>query len=383
MPRFIILDGTTIRENHNGEEERPKKRQRIDDDEPTKLQGSAPSRDSIYYFDSVAREKACVIQVEQTLFQISEDLFPLGSTIRSELQQYKSDGKRTSDKEPLLLLSASADGFRALLWALSIPSKDIDGQLEPTEEAQIHPLLALATITHTYRFTTLRDQALSAIERAFSDLILAETCPSTTFAAIIEISVKMNAPKLQKVVMEKWVSRLKRREIPALPAIAAADESGLRQLRGIAYYVHAQELLSRHPHVAGANVAQLFAKSQLNTTQTVCFLAGCMSLVTFWERLQRTPPKLPCLAGCGPAAHRACVVTWNEQWHHAATSKKTLRHGSTDILAILNTVREQLTADQELVEKVTPACRKGGLDALGKTAADLLQDLPNYFPAYT
>lgn len=256
----------------------------------------------------------------------------------------------------------------------------MENHLRPKEQSDIDRLLALTTISHKYTFLELHKKSLSAIKDAFTTgPVFADTCSSATFAAIIDASVDLGVPDLQASVLTKWSDRLQRRDIPALPAIATADKHSLRRLRGIAYYVHAQEIFDLHPQVVGAGVAQLFGDPRLSGVQTVRLLAGCMSLVTLWERLRRTPPKLACASGCGPAAHRACVVTWNEQWHCAATSGKTLRHGSADVLAILATVREQLTADQELVEKLTPGCRKGGLEGLEKTAADLLRDLPDHF----
>lgn len=72
MPRFIILDGSTIREAREGEEIRPKKRQRVDEEssQPAKSErGSLLVRDPVYYFES-NQPRDCVIKVENTLFKV-------------------------------------------------------------------------------------------------------------------------------------------------------------------------------------------------------------------------------------------------------------------------------------------------------------------------
>lgn len=72
MPRFIILDGSTIREAREDEEIRPKKRQRVDDEtnQPAKSEmGSLLVRDPVYYFES-NQPRDCVIKVENTLFKV-------------------------------------------------------------------------------------------------------------------------------------------------------------------------------------------------------------------------------------------------------------------------------------------------------------------------
>jgi hypothetical protein len=259
-------------------------------------------------------------------------------------------------------------------------TKDIEARLRPTEQSDIDRLLALTTIAHKYSFLTLRDQSLSAILEAFTaDAVFPDTCSSATFSAIVDLAVELKVRGLLDFVVTKWSDRIQRRDIPAMPAIMTADRHCLRSLRGNAYYVHIQETFDRQSHIVGAGVANLFADPKLSSFQTTRLLSGYMSLVTFWERLRRTPPKLPCAQGCGPAAHRACVITWNEQWHCAASSPKTLRHNSADVLAILASIREQICADQELVQKVTKACRRGGLDALQKETDDLLSALPDHF----
>lgn len=211
-----------------------------------------------------------------------------------------------------------------------------------------------------------------------TDAAFADTCTSATFTRVVEVATRCKAHDLLDAAVSKWSDRIRRRDIAAVPAILAADEHKLVGLRGIAYYVHLQEIIEKSAPTTPADALLLFSTG-LSEKQRIRLLLGHLSLVSFWERRRRDPPKLECADGCSTAAHRTCDRVWNEQWQVMVGSQAVLRHNSADILAILQCMRDQLGIDQGVAQGVALACRTTGLDALRQELCDVRVALPEHF----
>jgi hypothetical protein len=255
---------------------------------------------------------------------------------------------------------------------------------QPKDQSDVIRLLSLASITYKYRYKILHSWAISIIHRAFtSKPVFADTCSSATFTRAIDVAVDCNAPDLLHAIEAKWSARIQRRDIPAVPAILAADRKDLRILRGIAYYVHIQETMELQATLTKSGATQLQVDPKLSNVQVMRLLSGQLSLVAFWERLRRQAPKLRCAPGCEPDdAHggvHVCTAVWEDRWRAATNSGRVLVHNTADIVAILAALREELSVDQELKREVLPACRMAGLNALKKVSSDLSENLPDHF----
>ncbi|KAF5377918.1 hypothetical protein D9615_006697 [Tricholomella constricta] len=393
-PRFIIVDEGTIRESCDEGDNRTRKRQRVDSDSSDRdnifrFCPKVPLRPSLRpdvdgteilihdptYYYAEDPQADCYVRVEKIIFKIHGHLLHMSKLLTSRVANRPAP---TSGKDPLELFGVSVNEFRALLWARYASEEDAKDQ--PKAREDLERLLYLATVAKSLEFYELHEWAIQSMQKAFTaNIVLTDTCSSANFTRVIEIATQYKATDLLDAAVSTWSDRVRRRDIPAVPAILAADTHKLPQLRGIAYYTHLLEAIEQSPPGTPTTLLRFQADPKLSDKQVIRLLAGHFSLVNFTERYRRCPVKLDRAEDCSTEAHRACTLVWSEQWQAAAGSRKVLGHSSADILGIFSGMSEQLNADVELVEGVTSACRLAGLESLKRNVVDARESLPQYF----
>ncbi|KAF8073994.1 hypothetical protein FPV67DRAFT_778275 [Lyophyllum atratum] len=383
MPRFIIVDEGTIRDLTDEDEVlRARKRKRVGDDKEIERPSLRPNIDGTeilihdpYFYHADDPQADCYIRVENMLYKIHGQVLLMSKLLTARLSDRSQP---TSSREPLELFGLSVNEFRALLWARYASEEDAKDQ--PKAQEDLVRLLHLATVTHNFGFTALHKWSIQSMHYGFaSNAVLAETCSSANFTRAIEIAAQYKANELLEAAVSKWSDRVRRREIPAVPAMLAADAHKLSELRGVAYYAHLLDAIEHSPPPTPTSPFRIQADPKLSDKQLVRLLSGHVSLVNFSEQYRRRPPKLECAEGCSTEAHRACTLVWNERWLAAAASRKVFAHTSADILAILATMCEQLTGDEELAKGLNEVCRLVGLQSLKLHLCDARESLPQYF----
>ncbi|KAJ6623605.1 hypothetical protein B0H10DRAFT_2008814 [Mycena sp. CBHHK59/15] len=380
-PRFIIQDGGTIRETRDEVPSRPRKRQRTDSgidtggysetDCPTSA--GPVEDDSEFYRSEPAAD--CVVRVASTRFKIKGSLLSDASPVLQDiLTRHLAETRRTD--APLVLI-ADADEFRALLWALHVGPEELAAQ--PREHADFDRLLLIALISRQYRCSTFESWSMGAILRTVaSDPVFVSSCSSATFTRIIDVAVRTHHQRLLDATIAQWTARIRRADAPCVPAILAADAHELPRLRGVAYYFHIQGMIAQQTSTTERGATLFHADPKLSNAQVMRLLSGYWSLVSLWERLRRSPPKVACAAGCKMAKGH-CAAVWAERWAVAAASEKAIALSSVSVLALLAAMRDQLGTDQELAKRASAQCRLAALDALQKTSTEFEDGLADHF----
>ena len=210
-----------------------------------------------------------------------------------------------------------------------------------------------------------------------------DACSSATLSRFVDVAVSRKNHSTLALVVHQWCKRLLDNSAPSVPAIQTADKheglqsDDMRELRGIAYYVHVQDMLDRQTEQSGAT--HLRTDSKLNNGQVMRLLAGYWSLVTLWERMRINPIRLPQAPGCSEEQHDKCCATWSRRWISAAGWKRILDHSSADILALLGTLRDQLSNDDDLRSEMHMECRNWGLHEIRKLVDSTRAGLADHF----
>ena len=258
-----------------------------------------------------------------------------------------------------------------------------DGKLValPLDHTGAEFVILLATISHKYAFQEIHKWATEILEHtASSNSVFMESCSSATLSLMVDVAVQCNIPHLLSSVVDKWSERVYHKSTPSVPAIQAADKHELLGLRGVAYYVHVQDMLDRQTHTPEGGGTQLRVDPKLNNGQVMRLLSGYCSLVSYWERFRLKPLELPHVSdACTTDAHRACMATWERRWVSAGGWKRILGYNSADILALLTCLRDQLGGDEELKKGTTPECKAAGLDLLKTHAETTRKRLSDHF----
>jgi len=224
-----------------------------------------------------------------------------------------------------------------------------------------------------------------AILNAANSTTLMDACSSATLSLFVDIAVEHDYHAALKLVVDKWCHRLVVKSTPSVPAIQAADRheesrmDDLKRLKGIAYYVHVQDMLDRQTDHAITGATHLRTDPKLNNGQVMRLLAGYWSLVSLWERLRLNPIPLSQASACPPDMHEKCVSTWSRRWTAAVGWKRILGHNSADILTLLDTLKDQLSNDDDLKSGLHCDCRTGGLDGIKKFTEKSKEGLADHF----
>lgn len=229
----------------------------------------------------------------------------------------------------------------------------------------------------------MRSWSLETIHKMIKDdSVFIETCSSAIFSRIVDVAIESKTPDLLRVVTTNWSTRVRLQNIPSVPAILAADRYDLFELRGVAYYTHILEMIEGQigNGITERGATQFRADPKLSNAQVMRLFSGYWSLVNFWERLRRNPPKLVCVDGCINKTRRGiCEEAWKSSWDAAAASRKVLNLSSANVLGILACMHDILSADKELVKSLGARCRVTVLDALKHTRDELDKGMADHF----
>jgi len=392
---FVIVDDNTIRETRDRQEEkRPRKRQRVDSDVedppsvPPTTSGSVNAKkqrpgtcfsdvavpDPEFYKEDPTA--TCVIRVKQTLFKIHKELLDCCPFMLELLEEHEKGRGPTSEDNPLLFVLPTVEEYRAFLWALYASADELMGSSHEHQYLERLPLIA--SITQKYDIPRLREWVCSAVHRTATDTVFMESCSSANLTHLVETCVNYKFTDTLTAVIGMWSNRLEQKGTPSVPAILAADKHDLKDLRGVAYYVHVQDMIDRQTSTE-KGATQLRADPKLNNGQVMRLLTGYLSLVSLWERQRMKPLSLVRSASCTDEAHTRCSATWDRRWTSAAGWKRILGISSADVLALLACLRDQLTNDDDLKAGTNPECRLAGLEALKDLRTKTQLELADHF----
>lgn len=246
------------------------------------------------------------------------------------------------------------------------------------EHTDVERFCDIASMAAKYDIPKLQDWVLSAIHETTTNTIFMDSCSSATLSALIDASVQFKRKDTIELIKKKWYDRLVNKSAPSVPAIQAADKHDLVDIRGMAYYIHVQDMLDRQT-VTERGATQLRADPKLNNGQVMRLLSGYWSLVSLWERSRLKPIELVQAPSCTNEAHQRCSITWERRWVSAAGWKRILGLNSADVLGLLACLRDQLSGDEDLKVGINPDCRFAGLEALKALKIKLQDGLADHF----
>ncbi|KAH9480763.1 hypothetical protein JR316_0007363 [Psilocybe cubensis] len=383
---FVILDDNTISDatRDRQEERRPKKRARVDSDDeeapqPSVKRDSSPgpvyTRDPDYYQDH--GDNLAHILVGAVMFKFPGIKLDSCPTL---LEAWRKHGK-TTESNPLVFKTITLEEFRAFAWAIHASTTDLD--TSPHEPTYLERLALIASITQRYKMQILENWCQQFLKNLVADTVFLSSCSSACLTHLVHSSVIFNktGPNKQlEILVDRWIRRIENKDTPCAPAIIAADRFNLKELRAVAYYNHLQDMVEGLPS-NDRGAIMLRADPKLNNGQVMRLLAGYLSLVSMWERLRMSPLDLPRAAtgACTAATHAKCKTTWEKRWTSAVGWKRILSINSSDILALLACLRDQLMNDDDLRAGMDPDCRLAGLEALRTLRTKVKGDIDDHF----
>ncbi|TFK87481.1 hypothetical protein K466DRAFT_586332 [Polyporus arcularius HHB13444] len=371
----------------------------------------APVRDGEFYIDSAD----CVIRVEDTLFRVHRYFLGRDSSAFQHMFSMPMDNvppentEGCSDKNPIRLYGESAERFRALLSVIY----DLPLQLQTynTPAADVERLLTIAEMTNKYHFASIETWAVDALYNVISGLhgppqkqYQLGSCSSTWMKRLLEVALLCGHEPLRNYVADKWVERIRKRNLRPVHALDIADRSRMRRLQGYAYYVQLLEMGDGFDPGVTEDGEQ-YARSRLGATATALaavnasadsmgdrlgtpavlsheqkqrLLSGHWSLTRLWEQLRVSAPKFQRPDGCTYHQH-GCLQTWATVWKDVGKTETTLRFPPVDVLGRLEAMREQLYMHADLSCALTPQCKRTALDALKVTVKEVQEGLADHF----
>ena len=255
----------------------------------------------------------------------------------------------------------------------------------PSSDEHLDRLFNLAAMTMKFDAPRVAVWVSETILKVAECSSILDACPSATLSRFVDVTVSHKYYSALALVVHKWCERLLGNGAPSVPAIQTADKhedlknDDMRKLRGIAYYVHIQDMLDRQTAHTQSDATHLRTDPKLNDGQVMRLLAGYWSLVTLWERMRVNPIRLPQAPGCSEEKHDKCCATWSRRWISAVGWKRILDHSSADILALLGTLRDQLSNDDDLRSGMHMECRSGGLHEIRKVMDSTRAGLADHF----
>ena len=113
---------------------------------------------------------------------------------------------------------------------------------------------------------------------------------------MVNLAVRRGIPHLLSSILDKWSERVYHKSTPSVPAMQAADKHELLSLRGVAYYVHVQDMLDRQSHTPEGGGTQLRVDPKLNNGQVI----GAVDVLERSCRMRPVPSVQHILYGQAP-----------------------------------------------------------------------------------
>ncbi|KAF9564128.1 hypothetical protein CPC08DRAFT_705477, partial [Agrocybe pediades] len=387
-PRFFASHSGTIRDIEGSAKKR--RRTEVDDDEGAygpahKRSNSAPDtpvpprRQRDPEFFRAEEDATCYIQIKDVVFKIHRSLIgcaPLLAQMADE--HFQRHG--SVEEKPLSLILPKLDEFRAFLWVVYIPDDQLGKYKTPQEFEEVERLFCIARMTEKYDIPGVRDWVIAAIQNATSNKALMDALSSANLAYMVDQCYAHKFHMALAAVVSKWYDRLEKKEAPSVPAVQVADKYNLDELKGMAYYMHVQDMIDRQT-TTDKGATHLIADPKLNQNQVLRLLKGYFSLVSMWERLRQKPVQLPMGSSCTEDKHCKCIAFWEKRWTSSVGWKRILAINSADVLASLACLRDQLMNDEEMKKPgaMDPECRLAGLEAIKKLRLKTRAELADHF----
>jgi hypothetical protein len=198
-------------------------------------------------------------------------------------------------------------------------------QAQNNSEASIERLLAVATMSHKYSLSSFEAWALGVIwihSRSKRDYL--NTCPRDMLSGIHQAATAGGHKDLCGLVEQKWLSRVKRRELQLRHALDFGETHGMALFLACGYYQQARSLKS--PTLgAGSEVAD-FSHLNLTHAQLHRLLAGYCTLSLFWET---------CITSTCPRSCPPKPISMRSHVTHKSTMDDIVLRDASDPLNIL------------------------------------------------
>ncbi|KAH9847926.1 hypothetical protein C2E23DRAFT_846287 [Lenzites betulinus] len=375
-----------------------------------------PGRDTEYYIAGAD----CVLRVEDTLFRVHRYLLGRDGSAFQHMFSMPSGGalpwqciEGASDDHPIRLHGEKADRFRDLLSLIYALPHEI--QEYSTPAANLDRLITICEMTNKYNFTSTESWAVGALFTVVTGLhsppppqYRLSHCSSAWMRRLLEVAHLCGHEPLRQLVAKRWSERIGARDLRPIHALEVAAQTGEAALRDWAYYVQLLELgpdfdagvledgkqyararLHPPPTPGGAAAPpgtntepQMGTPAVLTPAQKRRLLAGHWALSQLWERLRTTPPRFARPEGCTYHQH-ACVSTWTQAWRDAARVDATQQHAGVDVLARLAAMHAALAVHVDVVQALSPQCKRAAMLSVKTTAAEVRAGLAGYFADIT
>ncbi|CAA7262833.1 unnamed protein product [Cyclocybe aegerita] len=340
------------------------------DNTPTK---EVADLDDVFYLSDPSA--TVYIRCKDTMFKIHERMF----TCTEFFQECLDSHGPTSISNPHRMVAATVDELRAFFWALYATDSQLAEKI--TEFPHLQRVFRICSMTRKYPdLPRMIEWADAQVRSVAADNVFMDSCSSAALAEFTTFAILHEFPDELALIQKKWCERLQSKSAPSVPAIQVADEypEDLKELRGIAYYLHIQDMMDRQTQFTESGATHLFADPKLNNGQVMRLLAGYWSLSALWERLRLKPAELPLGASCCDEAHAKCISIWERRWTSAAGWKRILGINTADALALLSCLQDQLSNDDDL-KVINPDCRRAGLEEIRKLREKTKDGLGDHF----
>ncbi|KAJ6508261.1 hypothetical protein C8R45DRAFT_966750 [Mycena sanguinolenta] len=305
-------------------------------------QGPKPAvNDEEYFFD----DGDCLFVAEGYFFKVHKVILSRDpeSMFRTMFSLPQASATHSNELDPIVLSGDSADEFRSLCWALYALPTEIQAQNH--HEADIERLVIVAKMAHKYSLSSFETWALSMIwihSRSERDYL--DHCPQNLLNRVYEAAAAGGRRDLCELVEEKWLARLKRRELHLRHALDFGETHDMRAFLALAYYQQAQDMQSFAPKLSTGSEITDFSQLNLTPSQLHRLLSGYCSLSLFWET-------------CIGTSLKTCT---NKGYHKSTMHDILIRdpRNPLDILGGLENARQKAQGDYNC------SCRKAYIDKL-------------------
>ncbi|KAJ6504747.1 hypothetical protein C8R47DRAFT_157244 [Mycena vitilis] len=250
--------------------------------------GLVHGNDTVYFFE----DGDCIFEVVGVCFKLHKLFLSRDpeSVFRNMFNIPQGSATEGLALDPIPLSGDSLKDFRALCWALYALPTELQSQND--REANIERLVAVARISHKYCLSSFEAWALSVVWiHSQSDRDYLDGCAQYMLDETYEAAANGGRHDLCSLVEQKWVSRLRRRDLPLRHALDFGEAHGMQTFLVEAYYQQARNMKVLAPKlVTGSEVAD-FCQLDLTPGQMHHLLAGYCSLTLFWESVTNTTLK--------------------------------------------------------------------------------------------
>jgi len=370
-------------------------------------------RDDTYYLE----DGSCVLQVENTLFNVHRTMLSKDSSMFSsmfELPQVGNDVDGSSDANPLILPGDTVREFKNFLWALyGLPHELL---LVHSPNADLDRLVDIARVSFKYQLKSVETWALDAItdhvNRKDSPICVAlGATPSSLFnVAVTKVSYPTAAPQVSRLVrLAQWCGHNRLRDTMvnllcrlmtvsppyAHLAMTLSDELGLRTLRGISYFevmqkpVVVREGELQHQTPLGGDREGFVAPVEdvlnsdgnliVSRSQQLRILTGYYRLSMAWEQLRAQTIPFDHAATCGATWHQhGCTQSWVDFWKEKTRGDSVMGLGLGDYLGRLRAIVKEFDRWGSATY-LHHDCRMTARRALLQKIKDVEEGLPDFF----